>query len=233
LGAKVVISTIDGESTPPAKRSGAATRKRILDSALDTFAQHGFRGARIETIADGANANVQMIYRYFGNKEGLYLEVLEDTYLQIRARERGQKFGDLPPEQGIRNLVEFTFDYLVAHPEFVAIIRNENMDGGRFARQLGNVSNSATPLVETLKNLLERGVRAGLFRRKIDTMQLYVTILSLCITHLAQRHTLSVMFNQDLGDQGWIAERRLHIVDVTLSYLRVPTAPACLDNRIA
>ncbi|MFZ1726447.1 MAG: TetR/AcrR family transcriptional regulator [Albidovulum sp.] len=222
----------DGETATPAKRSAAATRRRILNSARQSFARHGFRGARIEAIADGAKANVQMIYRYFGNKEGLYLEVLEDTYLRIRARERRLKLGDLPPDQGVRNLVEFTFDYLAAHPEFVAIIRNENMDGGRFARRLQKVSASATPLVETLSGLLRRGGDAGLFRKNIDTMQLYVTILALCITHLAQSHTLSVMFNQDLGNPEWIAERRAHVVDVTLSYLRVAPKAICGEDGI-
>lgn len=214
------------KAAAPIKRNAAATRKRIMNSARESFARRGFRGARIEEIAEGAKANVQMIYRYFGKKESLYLEVLEDTYMRIRASERRLRISELAPDEGMRKLIEFTYDYLAANPEFVAIIRNENMDNGRFARQAAAVSDSTTPLMEMLTNLLKRGHDKGVFRGGIDPTQLYVTILSLCITHLAQRDTLSVMFQRDLGAADWLAERRIHAVEVIMCYIHCPRADA-------
>ena len=49
-----------------------------------------------------------------------------------------------------------------------------------------------------------------------------MTILSLCITHLSQRHTLSAMFQRDLGDADWLTQRRTHAVDVVMTYLTAP-----------
>lgn len=206
----------------PHKRDAEATRRRILDAARHAFAQHGLSGARIDQIARAAEANVQMIYRYFGGKEELYVAALEDTYARIRAHERQLDLGTLPPEDGMRRLVEFTFDYLRDNPDFVAIIRNENMASGRFARELPMVSDTTLPLLEAIDDLLARGHSSGAFKIEIDPAQLYVTILSLCITHLSQRHTLSAMFQRDLGDADWLTQRRVHAVDVVMTYLTAP-----------
>jgi len=204
------------------KRDAVATRQRILQAACRAFAEEGFNGARIDQIARASEANVQMIYRYFGAKEGLYLAVLEETYAQVRAMERNLDLGTLSPVDGMARLIGFTFDYLRDNPQFVAIIRNENMIGGRFVRQLPAVSNMTYPLVEAIGDLLARGRKAKVFKAATDPMNLYLTILSLCITHLAQRHTLSVMFQRDLGDKAWLAKRRAQIIKVVLSFLTAP-----------
>lgn len=204
------------------KRDAAATRQRILRAACEAFALHGFAGARIDQIARGSQSNVQMIYRYFGSKEELYSAVLEDIYAHVRALERNLDLGTCAPLDGMRRLVEFTFDYLCDNPQFVAIIRNENMIGGRFVRQLPMVPVSTLPLVAAISDLLRRGRESGCFAAATDGQELYVTILSLCMIHLAQRDTLSAMFQRDLSDPAWLAQRRNHVVSVVLSFLSHP-----------
>ena len=69
---------------PPAKRSGTRdstrTRATILAAATEEFTTKGLKGARVDAIARRSGANKRMIYHYFGNKEGLYLAVLETAY---------------------------------------------------------------------------------------------------------------------------------------------------------
>lgn len=208
---------------PIRKRDAAATRARILEASRTEFSQHGYSGARIDRIAKSAKSNVQMIYRYFGGKEALYLTVLEDTYARVRGLERQLQLKDYEPLEGMRKLVEFTFDYLIEDPVFVAIIRNENVAGGRFVRMSDRVPASTLPLVEAIVDLMKRGQKEGVFKREVDPTQLYITILSLCFTHLSNQHTLSVMFQRDLSNHDWLAERRVHVVDVVLSFLTCNT----------
>ena len=217
--------TEEGSTKSPAhKRDAVATRLRILQAASKAFALDGYTGARIDQIARAAQANVTMIYRYFGSKDDLYRAVLEHAYAGVRSLERNLDLANLAPVEGMRRIIEFTFDYLRENPEFVALVRNENMIGGRFVRDLPMVSDTAFPLVEGVGDLLKRGNESGVFKASTDAMNLYVTILSLCITHLAQRDTLSAMFRRDLGDPAWLAERREHVVTVVLSFLTAPYA---------
>lgn len=205
--------------TGRSQRDREATKKRILEASRCEFAEHGYSGARMERISKAAKSNVQLLYHYFGSKEDLYVTVLEDTYARVRALERKLALDGHAPLEGMRLLIEFTFDYLLEEPTFVAIIRNENVAGGRFIRRSEAVPKLTTPLVTTMGDLLRRGRRSGIFKRDVDPTQLYVTILSLSITHLSNRHTLSVMFERDMADRAWLEERRRHAVEVILSYL--------------
>jgi AcrR family transcriptional regulator len=66
-------------------RDPERTRKRILEAASTEFAAKGFAGARVDTIARNASINKRMLYHYFGDKNGLFREVLRKKMAQRRA----------------------------------------------------------------------------------------------------------------------------------------------------
>jgi|SRR5690348_13412833 len=68
-----------------ALRNPERTRERILSAALKEFAAHGFAGARVDAIARRAAINKRMLYHYFGDKEGLFREVLRLKMSQRQA----------------------------------------------------------------------------------------------------------------------------------------------------
>lgn len=57
---------------------GEVNRKNILDAAEKEFALHGFKGARVQQIADRAGLPKTNVLYYFKTKESLYLALLED-----------------------------------------------------------------------------------------------------------------------------------------------------------
>lgn len=52
------------------------TDEALLDAATQVFSEHGFAGARVDSIARLAKANKAMIYYHFGSKRDLYRAVL-------------------------------------------------------------------------------------------------------------------------------------------------------------
>jgi AcrR family transcriptional regulator len=54
-------------------RDAAATRQRILEHARDQFARHGFAAVTVKGVADAAGVSPNLITRYFGGKDGLFL----------------------------------------------------------------------------------------------------------------------------------------------------------------
>ena len=205
---------------PPVARDPGRTRAAILDAATQEFTAKGLAGARIDTIAKRAAANKRMIYHYFGDKEGLYLAVLEQTYAAIRTAEVGLKLGGRDPVDGMRELIAFTWQYFLAHPEFLSLLGTENLHGARYLKQSQRIRDLHSPLVGMLSDLLARGAKSGVFRSGVDPVQLYITIASLGFFYLSNRHTLSTIFGRDLGADDMIAARGKHVVDVVLAYLR-------------
>ncbi|MEU8927318.1 TetR family transcriptional regulator [Kitasatospora sp. NPDC048545] len=54
-------------------RNAAATRQRILDHARPQFARHGYAAVTVKGVADAAGVSPNLVTRYFGGKEGLFL----------------------------------------------------------------------------------------------------------------------------------------------------------------
>ncbi|GLY50360.1 TetR/AcrR family transcriptional regulator [Lentzea sp. NBRC 102530] len=59
------------------RRDAAATRAAILQAGIDAFTRHGFDGIGVREIAQAAGVSAMLVNRYFGNKEGLFAEVVE------------------------------------------------------------------------------------------------------------------------------------------------------------
>ena len=60
-------------------RNAAATRLRILEQARRQFAQHGYAAVTVKGVADAAGVSPNLITRYFGGKDGLFLAATEVT----------------------------------------------------------------------------------------------------------------------------------------------------------
>ncbi|HKX44255.1 MAG TPA: TetR family transcriptional regulator [Burkholderiaceae bacterium] len=205
---------------PASIRDAEATRRRILDAALAEFADKGLAGARIDVIAEVARSNKRMIYYYFESKEQLYIAVLEQAYIELRRAEAALQLDALEPDEAIRRLVHFKFDYYDAHPWLVGLLNGENMLGARFLRQSKRLRELQVSLIETLAALLKAGAKAGEFRRGVDPVELYLSIASLSYFYFSNRATLSTAFGQALDTPAALRRRREHATEVILGYLR-------------
>lgn len=212
--------------TRASRRDPVTTRERVLRAGIAEFCRKGYDGARMEQIARRSGANVRMIYHYFGSKERLYVATLERVYSEVRSKEIALNLRDHTPIDGMLSLVNFTFNHLLNHPEFIELIRNENLLRGRYLRKSNFVPLATIPLVDTVKDLLERGVKEGVFHRNVDPVQLYISLLSLCYIHLSNRYTLSIMFDRNLADDRWLRRRRKHVGEIILTYLTAPDSGA-------
>ncbi len=204
----------------PQRRDPAATWRALLDAAVAEFTEFGFEGGRVDRIARQAGVNKQLVYHYFGSKDDLYKTALEEVYRQIREREQELHLSDLDPEEAMRRLVGFSFDYLADHPEFVALINDENRMEARHLKVSDKVTEMHSPLVQLVEETLTRGVRAGVFNDRFGPVNLYLSIAALSFFYFANRSTLSVIFDRDMASPAQAARRREHVISLVLSALR-------------
>ena len=202
------------------QRDRDGTRQRILEAALEEFSRHGLGGARVDRIAQRAAANKRMLYYYFGDKDGLFLAVLEQSYVQIRSAERALDLEHRDPRQALKRLVEFTWRYYLDHPEFMTLLNSENLHKGRHIRQSRRVPQMHTTLVATLRCVLRRGEAQGLFRAGVDPVQLYISIAGEGYFYLSNRYTLSRIFERDLMAPRALSSRARHITRMILNAVR-------------
>ena len=200
-------------------RNAARTQLAIIAAATEEFATLGLGGARIDAIARRAGINKRLLYYYFGNKEDLFQAVLERAYDGIRSAERELRLGELDSVEAIRRLIAFTWNYYIAHPEFISLLNSENQVRASHLRKSRNIQALNSPLIQMLDDILERGRRAKLFRSGVDTVQLYISIAALSYFYLSNQHTLSAIFGRDLRRPKAEAERLSHVTELVLGYL--------------
>jgi len=203
-----------------ARRDATATRKALIAAAIGEFSAKGFEGARVDEIARSAQVNKQLVYHYFDSKQGLYLVALESVYAEIREEEKQLSLGALDPLQAMSQLVAFSFDYLAAHPEFIALLADENRNKGQHILGSTPLRKMHSPFIGMLEATLERGVATGVFHDKFDAINLYISIAGISYFFFSNNHTLSAIFGKKLGSRAQLAARRRHVIEFALNALR-------------
>lgn len=196
------------------------TRANILDVAEAEFGEHGLAGARIDRIAELTRTSKRMIYYYFGSKEGLYLAVLEETYRRVRDVESQLHLQDLEPEDALRRLVAFTFDHHLHHEYYIRVVMSENINRGQFLAQSPRIQDLNVPAIAAIRNLYERGVKAGLFRKGLDPVDIHASISALSFFNVSNRHTFGLIFKLDMLSPAYIAHRRANVVEMVVRFVR-------------
>ncbi|GAA4250131.1 TetR family transcriptional regulator [Dactylosporangium darangshiense] len=126
---------------PP--RDAAATKVRILDAATAEFAAYGLAGARVDRVAMRAEINKQLIYAYFGSKEGLFDAVLQ-THIELLLDAVPFDAGDLP------GYAVALFDFAVAKPDLLRLLRWHTLERpgelARFEQTIGSTERKIAAL---------------------------------------------------------------------------------------
>lgn len=212
----------DRPNAAPSGRSNdpEGTKRNIIEVASREFAQNGLSGARIDEIAAKTRSSKRMIYYYFGDKEGLYLRVLEEAYARVRAIEATLDLEDLPPLDGLAKLVRFTFDHHNEHEDFIRLVMIENIHHGDYLAKSEVIQQLNVPAISTVAKLYERGVAAGTFRPGLDAVELHWQISALCFFNVSNRSTFSQIFKRDLGSAPSLASLREQVVEMVMRYVR-------------
>ena len=201
-------------------RSAEATKARIMAAAKSEFARLGFAGARVDEIAEKAQANKRMIYHYFGSKERLFQIVLEEAYLDIRSAEQALKLDDLPPKDALETLVRFTWQYYLDNPEFITLVNSANLHRAKHIEGSKKLPEASQNLNGMVQGILDKGVEEGVFRAGVNALQLNITIAAVGYYYLTNRYTGAVLFQRDYMDKAALDERLAFNVETILRLVK-------------
>jgi AcrR family transcriptional regulator len=199
-------------------RDAEATREDILEAATEEFADKGLSGARIDKIADRTSTSKRMIYYYFGSKDALYRAVLEREYTRIRRAEAAIALDRLDPEKALAELVRQSFDSHLDRPNFIRLVMNENIHHAEHLKQVKGLNRLNKAMIKSLGEIIDRGVKARVFRRGIDAVDLHINITALCFYTVSNRYTFRQGFALDMWAPREIRKRREQVVDVILRW---------------
>jgi TetR/AcrR family transcriptional regulator len=165
------------------------TRSRLLAAGVKLFASRGYHGVAVDEIVAAAGCNKRMLYHYFGDKEGLYVEVLRTVYARMEAAEMAPLPSAGTTVQVIRAVIARHFGFLADNPDFVKLLMWENLNEGRLLTKHPGLLSKA-PILERLREVLERGRERGELVGNGDVRHLLVLMMGMCFIYFSNRHTL-------------------------------------------
>ena len=214
-------SRVNGKAAKPGVReqNAQATRDSILRAAAKVFAKYGYDGGSVEKISTAAKSYDRMIYYYFGSKEGLYIEVLEDAYRRMNVAEARLALDVAQPVAALRAVISFVLGYYRKNPAFITLLNTENLHKGRHIGKSPRAREYSSPAIDIIDRILEEGVAQKLFRPGLATRDIYLMIASMGYFYISNRHTLSAFLGENLEApeavahwEGFVAETVLRTV---------------------
>ncbi len=96
--------------TAPAMTAANNTRERLLEAALEVFAQYGYEAATIREICSRAKANVAAVHYHFGDKRKLYQAIYGTLFETLRQRRTDFLPSDAPAADRLRVYIRALFE---------------------------------------------------------------------------------------------------------------------------
>ena len=167
-------------------------REAILTAAEAVFAEHGFDGARIDAIAKSSGYNSSLLFHYFGDKLGLYTEVVKRADREMSELQMRVLAPLLEDETNVSNahafkallelIVTAIFDYLVTHPLFISMLLWEQAENWQtYARIMSQFS---TEDGDQFESLFRKARSAGLLRSDFVPLLQLSMVLQVCMSYL-------------------------------------------------
>ena len=209
----------------PSNTSGAETRNRLLEAAAEVFAEYGYRHAKIQEICHRAQANVAAVNYHFGDKERLYMAVIEYAVDPAVAR--------LPhlcmdprksPEDRLR--------------EFIHAFMSSILETGQptwYGRLMAHATADPTPALDLLIEKVIRPIDEALVKIVTDLMGPEATAdrVALCVSSIFSQcvlyhHFKEIIVRMDptqILHPGTVQRLAGHITDFSLAGIRALTPP--------
>jgi AcrR family transcriptional regulator len=117
----------------PPGADGDETRERIMEAALEAFAEHGYDAMSVRELTRRLGVSHNLVHHYFGSKSDLWYAAVEHSLGQSTTEiltHLERSIGDSDPLDSVRRLLRVTFIEAARHPAVLSIIADESGRGG-------------------------------------------------------------------------------------------------------
>ena len=98
------------------------TKTKIFSEAARLFAEKGYYGVSMREISERANVTKPTIYYYFGNKEGIYEELISESINRMDELNERIRQQQGTAKEKLINLVKYNFVACLKHPEYIKFL---------------------------------------------------------------------------------------------------------------
>lgn len=181
----------------------------ILSAAERVFARYGFRGTTMQQIADAADLPKANLHYYFGNKQTLYLRVLEEI-LQDWLAPLESLCASADPKTSLADYVGKKIAFSFERPEASRLFANEILQGALVVSPL--LKTQLHDLVAQKARILDCWIAGGKLRQ-MDTTHFFFTVWSMTQTYADFDIQIAAVLGSDSRTKDAQARATAHVFD--------------------
>ena len=163
-GSEPAASTRDAAQQTAARRS--VKYQRILQAAVEVFAENGFFQSRVSEIADRAGVADGTIYLYFHNKEELLLAAIANAFDAFLELAQAEIQASPDPREQLRRLALLHLTALGSDRNLATVFQTELRQSARFLVQFSR--HQLKRYFDLIREVVRAGQRSGVFRRELS-----------------------------------------------------------------
>ncbi len=208
-----------------AETDEASTRDRILDVALQSFAELGFDGASTRAIASLAGVNQGLIPYYFGTKDALWREAVDRAFARLgeAVGVSVQEAADGSSGERLAVLIRRYIRFVAEHPEFVMMMNEEGKRDGE--RMQWITDTHVRPIFEIMTRLFEGARDEGVLPTEIGVPHFHYLFVGATAALFHQAHECRRLFGVEPTDPRVVENHADAVVRLFLGDPELGRAP--------
>jgi len=151
-------------ASPSSKSLGITARERLMAAATDLFSRKGYSATTTREIVASARVTKPVLYYYFRNKEGIYLELMRNAFAKLDVLLDASQNQRGSATQRLLRLSDQVFTLFLENIPSATLMFNiyyGNPQGAPFF----NFDAYFLKFEETIRRLIKIGIKQGEFRK--------------------------------------------------------------------
>jgi TetR/AcrR family transcriptional regulator len=196
-----------------------ASRAAVFDAAADAFSRRGFDGVTVDDIARVADVNKAMIYYHFGDKLGLYRDIVSEMLREASARLTALAAESRDPADKLSQFVAQFVALADSRPYCPTLMMREIAEGALHLD--ADILALMRSVFLAFARILGEGQQAGVFRQ-VHPVLAYLTVLGPVMLNAARERAAQQPGRDQLPMFVQVSHAELagHMQSVALRMLR-------------
>ncbi|WP_421941799.1 TetR/AcrR family transcriptional regulator [Pedobacter sp.] len=196
-------------------------RQAILEAAEKLFCETGYEGTSTRQIAKESGANMAMINYYFGSKEGVFLEIMNDRIASFGSQLRIINEDKISSIEKLHRVIEGYVNRILSNTAFHKMMHRE-LSLTQRPEMYDKIKDAMSQNMLVIEKIITDGIEEGSFNQ-VDVRMVIGTIMG-TISHIViSPNKVMPCATLDLNnpkDKKIIKERAIaHLKDLTTVYL--------------
>ncbi len=150
-------------------------RQAIIDAAEKLFCETGYEGTSTRQISKESGANMAMINYYFGSKEGVFIEIMNDRIASFGSQLKIINEDKISAIEKLHRVIEGYATRILANPSFHKMMHRE-LSLSQRPEMYNKIKAAMSQNMQLLEKILTDGQEDGSFR-EADNRLVIATIM--------------------------------------------------------